>query len=515
MVSFMFYQDKRDGFARIGEIEGIRTPTMVDYLKKDVDFIKKINFGKAPYAAKFITDLDRSLLPDGEIKVLTGLSSLSPRELVRVFDEVRGKNPLYAVASATPKNVSLLIYLGVDIVDNILAISKAHNGIFFADELEIPIAEAKGLCSCKYCEDLNFENVAKHNSEVLRREVEKCRRLIEKEELRNYVESKVKIDPELTAALRISDFESEKSLFSRFKKSKCYFSSLESSYRFEVKNFLEKVVECYEGKTKTLLILPCTAKKPYFISKTHRLIREAVKVRVNEIIVSSPLVVPREFELIYPACNYDTPVTGYWSEDEIESVAYWLRRLVEKGKFERIVAHVEGGYKKVVERALRDYDVHFTVEDNLLSERSLNNLNSKLEDEEYNFFDYILPQISKYQFGISFTAKTKGKYPELEFFRRDRVARIDTIYGMLDVYGEFAKELIAKKQYLVRIDNFIPKGTIFAAGVIEADEKIRPNDTVVFCSDEVYGVGIALMSGKEMVENDKGAAVKVKRVEKI
>ncbi|MET1124859.1 MAG: archaeosine synthase subunit alpha [Archaeoglobaceae archaeon] len=505
----MFYQEKRDGYARIGRIDGRKTPTMLEIPHDEL--VKNIDFGVAPYAAKFFVDVSEELLPKGEIAVLSGLTSLHPRQIVRAFEEVRGR-VVYCPAAATPANAALLIYLGADILDNLLAVAKAYQGVFFAGDLEVAVSEAEGLCSCRHCEELSRENVARHNTEVLRQEVEKCRLLIAREELRNYVEAKVKLNPELTAVLRILDAEGSVEHFPRFRRSRCNFSALESANRFEVRYFLNRVAEVYEPKTRTLLLLPCTARKPYLLSKTHRTIRSRVNVAVNEIIISSPLVVPREFELVYPACNYDTPVTGYWSEEEISFVAYWLRRLVEKGDFEKIVAHVEGGYKKVVEAALKDFDVVFTVEDSITSSSSLDNLRRELEDEGYDFRREIFPSVSRYQFGVELGGSVRGRYPELELWSDERVARIEVGYGRLDVYGEAVDKLIREKVYCVRIDDFEPKGTIFAAGVVEADERIRPNDVVVFYSNELRGVGVALMSGREMVESEKGAAVKVKRV---
>ncbi len=52
---------------------------------------------------------------------------------------------------------------------------------------------------------------------------------------------------------------------------------------------------------------------------------------------------------------------------------------------------------------------------------------------------------------------------------------------------------------------------IFAAGVIDADSKIEKN-SVVYVRDEKYlkplAVGIALMSGEEMIHSKEGTAVK-------
>jgi len=518
----MFYHEKRDGFARTGKIEidgrTVATPAMLE-----VEDIPDWDFGLAPTSLKFLNEeLFEVLKPQNEeVEVLTSLHLLSPRQLVDVFERA-GKKPVYAASSALPSNVSLLIYLGADLVDNVLAIAKAYNGVFLMGEIEVQVEKLQRLpCNCIHCQgkfveevDNLSKTVARHNTEMLRMEVEKCRRLILDEELRNYVESKVKLDPELTSALRFSDALRDHSTFPRFKKSRCNFSALESFNRFEVRYFFNRALECYQPFSDTVLLLPCTARKPYLISRTHRYLRSRVKINVNEIIISSPLVVPREFELLYPAVNYDTPVTGYWSDEEISFVSGWLKKFIEKGKFSKVIAHVAGGYRKVVERIEGEIqaEVVYTAEDDILSDKSIDRLKKEIEGyERVDLYRRIIDHMLSYQFGISFGGEVKGRYPELELHDKKRLARVDRIYGMLDIYEDIAVHLLEKKIYSVEIGDFDVKGTIFAGGVINADEKIRPNDLVVFCNSKIFGVGIAAMSGREMVESERGIAVKVKR----
>ncbi len=512
----MFYPEKRDGYSRIGKLKfdstTLQTPALLEY-DGVPQILEHVDFGKAPYPVKFISEeMYKRLAPSNEeVAVLAGLATLSPRQLVQAFEDVRGMKPVYAVAAAKPSNVALLVYLGADILDNILAVSSAYNGIYFLGDYEVELSTLRTLpCNCQYCRNADpedYEAIAGHNTLVLKQEVEKCRILLAREELRNYVEAKVKLHPEMTATLRIADFEGDKTYFPRFRRSRCYFSTMESSNRFEVQYFLKRALECYEPITDTVLLLPCTAKKPYLLSKTHRSIRSAVRVNVNEIVISSPLVVPREFELLYPAINYDTPVTGYWSDEEIAFVASWLKRFLEKGRFRKVVAHVEGGYRKVVEMACKGSDVIFTSR--------IEELRREIEGyDSFDLYERIFSHMLKYQFEITYTKKCRyrGRYPEIEMLREGkRVARVDPIYGRLDIYGDIAKLLLKEERYLVEIGDFEVTSTIFAAGVVDADERIRPNDVVVFRNDSIAGVGIAAMSGREMVESDRGVAVNVRR----
>ncbi len=525
----MFYPEKRDGYSRLGKIKAdgfvLNTPALLEFDGKPEI---SVDFGKVPYALKFISEtLYERLKPsETEFNVLAGLNVLSPRQILQAFEDKRSLKALYVVAAAIPSNVALLIYLGADLVDNILAIAKAYNGVYFLGDLEVDIFRLKKFpCGCQYCRNQKldglsreeiFEIVSGHNTEMLKLEVEKCRYLIEREELRNYVEAKVKLHPEMTAVLRIADSYGDKKYFSRFKKSRCHFSAMESVNRFEVSYFLNRALECYKPVTDTVLLLPCTARKPYLTSRTHRYIRSRVKINVSEIIISSPLVVPREFELTYPAVNYDTPVTGHWSEEEIAFVASWLRRFIEKGGFGKVVAHVEGGYRRVVEKALEDSqaEIVYTAEDGVLGDRSIERLKEEIAGfKKMDLYSQIFDHMLRYQFGIEYgDCRYSGRYPEIEMLEgRERVARVDVRYGMLDIYEKIARILLDKGIYTVKIADFDFTNTIFAAGVLEADENIRPNDVVAFSSSSVFGVGIALMHGKEMEKGERGVAMKVRR----
>ena len=65
----------------------------------------------------------------------------------------------------------------------------------------------------------------------------------------------------------------------------------------------------------------------------------------------------------------------------------------------------------------------------------------------------------------------------------------------------------------MKIDDFVPKGTVFAIGVLNADPEIRPFDEVIVVNDQIIAVGRALMSGWEMQASKRGGAVAVRHME--
>ena len=67
--------------------------------------------------------------------------------------------------------------------------------------------------------------------------------------------------------------------------------------------------------------------------------------------------------------------------------------------------------------------------------------------------------------------------------------------------------------YRVRIDDFLPKGSVLAPGVVDADPQIRQMDEVIVQGSMAIGVGRAMMSGPEMVGSSRGLAVDLRAVE--
>lgn len=549
MVEVEVYLTKRDGWARICEIRvenrSITTPAVLSLDRESL--LDKIDFDLVPYSLKALDEEKFENLYHGDRNFIvgTGLSVLSPSELVRYLIELRKKSitkPLIVTGIATPQNLPLLCYFGVDVVDDSRVVMAAHEGYYLLENGFFPVEKLKELpCSCKACEKVgsNFAELSRkeridflkeHNTLKLQEQARLLREIIRSETLRNFIEARAKTSPDLTVMLRRADetdfFEE---MYPRFKRSIVYMNTMESFKRPEVSYFLKRIAEVYRPQTKTALLLPCTARKPYSLSKTHMKFFNSVGKLVSfvdEIIISSPLVCPREFELTYPAQNYDTPVTGVWSDEEIDFVAENLSNLL--AGFEKIIAHVEGGYKRVVEkvREVIESDIVYTSEDGVTSKKSLKNLRRELEDEviekmtedKKDRLMAIFSSMFRYQFGLELEefveggkVKIKGRYPNLELYLKERILRIDNLYGMLDVDLGLAEDLVKKEVNLVEIGEFEPKGTIFSAGIIDADKRIRPNDIVFFKNDRFIGVGRALMSGREMVEAARGAAIEVKR----
>ena len=94
-------------------------------------------------------------------------------------------------------------------------------------------------------------------------------------------------------------------------------SSEESLYRPEAVRWRQRM-EIMKPLGDTVVLLPCSMKKPYSNSKSHQKFRKLTR-SFQELIVTSPFgICPRELENTFPIQSYDVSTTGSWSSDEIE-----------------------------------------------------------------------------------------------------------------------------------------------------------------------------------------------------
>jgi archaeosine synthase len=392
--------------------------------------------------------------------------------------------------------------------------------------------------------------LAEHNTLLLEKEVKKVKEYIRSGTLREYVELRVRAAPFLTAVLRMLDFN-EADFFERrtpVARNRCMMiNTMESLKRIEVKRFANRVRERYEPPARRiLLLLPCSARKPYSLSLSHLEFIEAInryRGWIHELILTSPLgVVPRELEVVYPAAFYDIPVTGYWDAEEQACVSSCLCAYLERnvGKYEQIVAHLSGPYKELCSRVAKELniDVVYTCEEGeeVTSPKALNRLKERIaalcgDEERKSGFEQrlnIFKAMADYQFGIGVGSelvsrkegeriKITGKFPAYKLsLDGDVLARVVPEYGLLALTVKGARRIEHfLASYTVHIGDFLPKGSILAPGVVNASEHIRVNDEVIFSGSKAFGVGRARMGGWEMVKSRKGVAVDVREVAEI
>ena len=280
----------------------------------------------------------------------------------------------------------------------------------------------------------------------------------------------------------------------------------------------QKRMQLLEPFSDTIIVLPCSMKKPYSQSKSHTLFRKYTK-GLQEVILTSPFgICPREMEKTYPIQSYDASTTGDWSDEEIKISGKCLKDYV---KDKKVIAHVSGGYKVACEEYLDN--VVYTCEDgNTRSNESLENLKTevkkadKISQNKHKIHD--LRSIARYQFNtkkadnlIPENTQTRGRFNTRIMVDKTQIATLHFETGLYTLNlpaGEILKEQEMNRVFI----NFdLKSNTLFAHGIDDADENIIPNDEVVIIkNDEVVGVGKSTMSGKELIESTKGVGIKVR-----
>ncbi len=471
-----------------------------------------------------------------DVYVLGNAGALkNPRDLVAAIVSVREKiapdTALYAPALATPANLALLVYLGIDLLDStrvladgLLGRYHTRDGIWKAEDLvELP-------CRCESCREMaasgrKKELLIAHNLQKLEEELLAVREAIRSETMREYVERQVRVTPEQTTSLRLLDGEHRylEKRTPQSRRSTLYANCAESLQRVEVTRFAERVIGRYKApQSDVLLLLPCSAKKPYSLSRSHRLFSESIgshRRYLHELILTSPLaLVPRELEEAYPAASYDVPVTGRWDREERAWLQSCLEAYLRKNRYNKIVAHLDGE----LEQAVKDSGLDATYTGGGTNGPALQRLADAVAEACHGAVR--LPDLrllryrahADYYFGQGagdalLEGKIVVKGREIQDDSKRSLAAT-TPSGMIALSMAGAARLEPLGKYIVKIGDFLPKGSLLAPGVVDADEQIRPGDDVIVVGEKAFGIGRAKMSGWEMKASRRGVAVEIRHI---
>ncbi|MFW6040345.1 MAG: DUF5591 domain-containing protein [Thermoplasmatota archaeon] len=460
---------------------------------------------------------DQELDHNAELYILGNAPQLLNRskKIVERLVGIRKKIPfhklIYAPGIAQPQNIALLTYLGVDLFDSASAEYFSQKNVELSDWI-------------------GFQKESPENNRKLLDELKLIRKAIETNKIRELVETRVRSEPWMVEGLRHIDKEYE--LVSNtvpVTGDKILVTTYEGLNRPDIERFRRRIKERYTPpKRDLLLLLPCSASKPYFQSRSHFYFRNALRdtnwTNIHEVILTSPLgVVPREIEQFYPAKQYDIPVTHEWTEEEKSMIFSQLQYILKKGAYKHIVSHLPSDLS-FVSGSIDCIDT--TNGTHPTDHKSLNNLSRVViekigitKGDVQKFLKENMLSLAQFQFGkagkrLLEGTKIKGRYPEYKIIsKEDNTQRgmLVSERGLISLTLEGAEILQKEKINIAEIDDFIPKGSIFAVGVKRADSKIHPEDEVIVVHDkELRGVGPASMSGKEMTEANKGEAIRIR-----
>jgi archaeosine synthase len=481
-----------------------------------------------------------------------------------------------------PQDYELAVYLGFDLIDCRTLFLRGAEGLYIGPDLRKWLRELVSIpCICSACGELrkvlptaNIEiaqnYLIKHNLWQGFNAILRIRSALDEGIFRNLIEQQIHSNPMAAALLRQVDkiygdyIASRVPLIADYPV-KCI--GVESYVRPEIKNYLSRLkTEITPGfPYRVVILLPCAAKKPYSLSKSHQKFIKSIRKGANtlaryvhEVIITSPIgVVPRELEEIFPIQHYDIPVTGDWDSIEIDSTASavldWLQKYSNSVK---VIAHVTGGYKKAAvecERRLREIGNHniqfpfiYTINSDDISpqtesalqmlEYTINEVLSPLRTEfetqskeerqkskyiELREEDIILRAIADYQFGkgagdllISRDAyRIRGKNPIYDtVFITEGAGKIQ-IGNLFHSHGFFklsplgAQLFYSHAPILLKINGVELKGTtVFRPILDEIAPNLHPGDEVLVINSEgrYLGVGELIIAPKDAMQATSG-----------
>lgn len=450
-----------------------------------------------------------------------------PRRIVDVVVRLREAagfgRLLCMLGIGEPSTVAMLSYMGVDLFDDSLPRAAGLERVLLMPEAEVAMGDG---------------DVAGANVDYMEAELAKVRMFIRADRLRELADQRSFSSPSNVALLRLYDQNAYGYAEETCSTVGCRFScnSTQALRRPDLKRYRDRMRDYRKPEHKRiLLLLPCSAKKPYHISKTHRAFASAIHTAqhdtlVHEVIVTSPLgMVPRELDACYPANSYDIPVTGEWKCEERAMIREMVGSLIQQG-YDKVICHLGDDYELVEGLA----EMECTVVGDPMSPKSLENLDKVLRAAAKGMepVDYLVDRnnlargLLEFQFGrdiadllMDENTYAIGKFPYWKFIREDpedrkkktQLGMMTPERGMVSLTLEGAEILAGAGYATVEIMDFELKGNLFAVGVIRADPRIRIGDeAIIVCDGQVRGVGVAMMCGREMTDLKRGIAVKVR-----
>ncbi len=493
--------------------------------------------------------------------------------IVKIKLELDNNIIIMASGRIIPKSYPLLIYLGIDLIDSSYLLFLSAENFYDTIEYLLPIYKIKYLpCSCIACKG-NLINILqnKHSSEKIdllslhnlitaNNYMNKIKQYLKYEDFRAFVEKSSFDDTNLISMLKILDkeyFDVIKYETPIRQKSKKIRSLGPLSYnRPDFQQFRERTINNFEPEpwTTLIILLPCSAKKPYSESKSHKKFYNIIRKfpefpTFQEFILTSPLgCIPRQLENVYPVNSYDISVTGEWDNEEINITTEMLIKLIEKYDPNiPIICHLNGEYLEIVKRASSKLPHNFLFSEISEKTTSIKSLQS-LESLIMNFKDKYQPKksyleserysktwirkfvkILDYQFGINtgINIITNGLKPirirfndqidikdlktdeKLGVFKHSTGQIELTLVGFKRLFTSYGS---INSNYIIFDGEKFQGNTLFRVGVLDYSQDLIPNNQVVILDKgkkKVLGSGV-LIVGSNFIKNSKsGRIVKI------
>ncbi|MHA2270876.1 MAG: DUF5591 domain-containing protein [Candidatus Hodarchaeales archaeon] len=469
-------------------------------------------------------------------------------KLFSLHSAINQGNILFA-PSVPPYYFPLLSYLGIDIFDASFAVLASIKSLFLVDDGSFLAEKPDPNCTCRACYDSGSQDLSstllKHNLLATENQINRCRWAIHEGKLWDLVRRTAADIPEILAAMRILKqyYDFLESQLPIIKPHQLVATAQEDLWRPEVVRYRHRIRERYSPPSNAGLcvILPCSAKKPYSLSKSHQRFARILKpfrrkVNLIELILTSPLgVVPRTLERIYPAASYDIPVTGDWSDEEQNVIRQAFNAIFDKFPSEiPILIHLKSIERSMLQEALQDSKRSIFFSEFPGSPHSTEALrelhlilNKVLEDHSHppsriNKKYQVVKDTIDYQFGKgasnvlldrSEVIKGKMQIRMQVFAEKKMILTYHADSGMTTLSWRAAEQFAQAKIHTIDFDGNELKGsTLFCGAISGADEKIRPGDEIIILNsdEQLVGIGRSILSSQALVELQRGPGVKIR-----
>ncbi len=441
--------------------------------------------------------LDKALEPSIVAIIDAPQLAERPGKLVEAIDAIRRRFPtslIWTPAIGGPDNCALLSWMGVDLFDLSRSKEAVARGVILTEDGPREPESTAGEIS-----DLQTQ------IDAWKRALGATRSAIREGTIRQLAERQALSSPRSVERLRRHDsIMSEKasvdagsagleSVVKEGTRLLCHsYTSRDDPLLQDWRRRVSQVHTPPNHQTKVLVLLPCSAQKPYRLSKSHRRFQRAIQTRgVNEVMVTAPLgLVPRELEDFWPAAHYDIPVTGDWDVDELLVIREMVEEYASRNEFELIINHsgidIEIPKIKILDTRQGESPG---------SQDSLNRLQEAIEDASK---EYQLPNpkesihrleklksASRFQHGTDEWlegAKVSGRPP---IFRIEKDGLQIALWNPRSGRFSFSKAALPildafnALPSVELISNFDWRGDIFSTNVVKADPNIRSGDEVL------------------------------------
>ncbi len=496
------------------------------------------------------------------------------RQILQIIFEIRkevDQNLLFMISGKIlPNSYPLLVYLGFDLIDSSYMLYLSSENLYDTIEHLLPVYKMQYFpCSCCACKGKlknlasekftreKFGQLTLHNLINAKNQIHKIKQYIKTEDYRNFVEKSSMNDTTLLSMLKIADhqyFEEIRYETPIMQEVKPIESIGPSSYfRPDFQEYREEIIKNFEPEpwTRLIILLPCSAKKPYSESKSHKKFQEVMhKFKefpdFQEFIITSPLgVIPRQLEDIYPVNSYDISVTGEWDSEEKLIAQEMLTKFISMYDPKiPIICHLSGeAYKEIVDNTMSilPHEVFFSDIDNrLTSKESLKSLENLLikcknisntsdskQSQYHKSWIRKFVKILDYQFGkgigVAFFSNTVRLYPNKDktiinirdVNSKKKFGNFIKKTGQLElsIYGSNTiKDIIKITHFIIFDGENIGGNTLFRPGVIDFSDDLKPNNFAFIWNktkEEIIGIARMLVGSPYIKNSNTGPIAKI------